>query len=1073
MLRRLSVFGFGFVLLLLLLLPACRMTQTMGGGGNSMRSLAVAIDELERRIEADGSVVVKQPDVWGQARLTKHRDEYEQQMALQLTKFEATINGTVAGTDQAYLADVMSLSNAASAPSAPTDLSPQVGVIAGLNQNNANLPAPIGFEAAAKGISLEPHLLLDQQSQYLNHLQELRRINEGDDTADSPGYALNLVRLPVSLLPGKRTDVGYGAEVTMTMRPYLSDELLPTTFRNLVINDLIDQLAFPITKFINDPDKKDYLNPNAALDLQGFFNWLDRAVDFASAVKASKDVTEQVELTRTYFEDLKKYRLKPSLQPIFERAEWAWIDQAIQAWDQGENERSDLTNLVGLAAQVPSPDDREAAESKSDAESRVNQMGSNMQTAVTNASANIRWISSIVIDSSIASQSKSRRAQMPFPPDQIVQVYGMEWFFLLASSTNNAVSKEQFSRTAVDRNQTYIHLPDVQGHLREKLLAAYELLKQDTNQCLWEICSPQQGLSRSVRNFDMASLSKIRGDFTDKMDVLAGGDSSPSLIDNSRALVWAILVESALLDEKLKEDIRESASLKGNMGVSAQCADFYGSNPPIEARHAFNQYVQCRWPIHVFALDPAAQEQNLQSTFSTRREMQLALSLAFVNGGISAQNMLRYARRLEFDYATVDLNGTAIGFSHGEETFGWRFYPRFQAPDVETNAKVLFRDLLIGGPNKNALLRQRRLEPGIRECYAVVIMPSFVPYATLSVSSSWFSLVNPREKHMNSTDAIELGQRVKSLQNNSSCVVDGACYRDQDIFHLVEKVRQLESRLPLQSTQVQIPYENTLGGFAMFNAGLTELAPELVGWYGTSAINPNYGGTVFLVGNHFSVHQTSVIAGGQQITPKHQQLLSRQVIQVTIPPHPMLVGDGSAQFVDVQLATPYGVTQHLLIPTVLPADSNAGTPPTPDQAAAADPSQAAAAKQAAADAATALKTQIAADEAKATAEATQHTAAVKDSADKLAAQQRAIATAAPAKQPAATPAVVPAAAPAPAKQTVAANTAATQNSVVQTSSTDTKKAIDPIMIPIKVNVNVNQKRNRTRPNLNFARSLLP
>ncbi|HUY36030.1 MAG TPA: hypothetical protein VMV69_25045 [Pirellulales bacterium] len=44
------------------------------------------------------------------------------------------------------------------------------------------------FEAQA--VALEPTVALDQLSNYLQHLNELRRINEGDDTADSPGYSL-------------------------------------------------------------------------------------------------------------------------------------------------------------------------------------------------------------------------------------------------------------------------------------------------------------------------------------------------------------------------------------------------------------------------------------------------------------------------------------------------------------------------------------------------------------------------------------------------------------------------------------------------------------------------------------------------------------------------------------------------------------------------------------------------------------------------------------------------------------------------------------------------------------------
>ena len=149
------------------------------------------------------------------------------------------------------------------------------------------------------------------------------------------------------------------------------------------------------------------------------------------------------------------------------------------------------------------------------------------------------------------------------------------------------------------------------------------------------------------------------------------------------------------------------------------------------------------------------------------------------------------------------------------------------------------------------------------------------------------------------------------------CVTDSDCYRPGDVQRLHNKIQQLEARLPMQSTMVQVPYENTLGGFAMFNTGVTDLAPELTGWYGAPAVNPGADTTVFLVGNHFSVLQTKVLAGGLAVTG--QEMLSRQVLKVTIPAKAMQVGDAAQKFVDVNLATPYGVTQHLLIPVATPA----------------------------------------------------------------------------------------------------------------------------------------------------------
>ena len=368
--------------------------------------------------------------------------------------------------------------------------------------------------------------------------------------------------------------------------------------------------------------------------------------------------------------------------------------------------------------------------------------------------------------------------------------------------------------------------------------------------------------------------------------------------------------------------MKETAASKGCACAPEGWLDYFSPNPSAEARQAFNQYVQCRWPIHVFALDPVTDEQNLADTFSSRREMQLAMSLAFVKGQLSASNMMRYARRIEFDFATIDLNGTAVGFSHGEDTFGWRFYPRFQSPDIDSNFKVFFQDLLIGGPSRNELLNERRLEPGIRECSAVVIMPSFVPYATMNVSSNWFRLTDPKCKELDSKQAMKLSSRVKAIENCGPNVIDSDCYRDGDLERLLQKAKQLEARLPLQSAQVQVPYENTLGGFAMFNTGVTDLAPELEGWYGSPSINPKAPTTLFLVGNHFSVHQTRVIAGGQDVGTV--ELLSRQVMKAVIPANPILLGSDQ-NFVDIQLATPYGVTQHLLVPVCIPPDPTDGS----------------------------------------------------------------------------------------------------------------------------------------------------
>jgi hypothetical protein len=296
--------------------------------------------------------------------------------------------------------------------------------------------------------------------------------------------------------------------------------------------------------------------------------------------------------------------------------------------------------------------------------------------------------------------------------------------------------------------------------------------------------------------------------------------------------VWG----QARMTKHREEYEKETAAAKGCGCAHEGWLDYYLPEPSAEARHAFIEYVRCRWPIHVFALDPETQDQNIADAFALQRDLQLAMSLAFVSGQISANNMMKFARRIEQNYETIALNRTEVGFSHGGDTFGWRFYPRFQTPDIAGNLTVFFRDLLIGGPNRAAVLRQRQLEPGPRECVAVVIMPSFVPYVTFESTANWFKLTNPKCKELNVAQAMKLSRRVKAIQDCGPNVCDADCYRCGDLPLLLRKAEQLSARLPFQSQLVQVPYENTLGGFAMFNTGVTDLAPRLTGWYGIAGV---------------------------------------------------------------------------------------------------------------------------------------------------------------------------------------------------------------------------------------------
>jgi hypothetical protein len=229
---------------------------------------------------------------------------------------------------------------------------------------------------------------------------------------------------------------------------------------------------------------------------------------------------------------------------------------------------------------------------------------------------------------------------------------------------------------------------------------------------------------------------------------------------------------------------------------------------------------------------------------------------------------------------------------------------------------------------------------------------------------------------------MRLSRTVQTIKTCGPGVKDANCYREGDFPLLLRRAEQLEARLPTQTVVTPVPILNTIGGFAMFSNGTTDLAPELYGWYGAPGASMTTPTTLFLVGDHFSPLRTRVIVGNMAIpvatdastaastpgnstagavtatagvgtaatsgtgaasgaaaspaastggssTPKYQRLLSRQVMQITIPAsktQPLLTvtdpRDGSVS-TTVHVSTPYGVTHELLIPIV---DAPATTP---------------------------------------------------------------------------------------------------------------------------------------------------
>jgi hypothetical protein len=782
--------------------------------------LARQVDWLERRLAGSGTITAKEPDVWGQNRLTRHRQEYESLLARQLPLFEEKSHAAIRRSDQQFLGMALALQAAAGRRRDPAAVTiPEAGGSASvINQIGELLPStneplgrsgqtviartePFGLPAGPailrlpeEPISLEPTLHLDHLSRYVGHLQSLRRINEGDDSADAPGYSLNLVRLPVSVLPGADTARGHGAEICFIADLDLDLDLLPRTFRSLVINDLVDLLAPPLVHCVNDAD---------------CIAWADRIM-----ADTAFETSRQAALPR----------------------------------------QSLLAAIDGLATRLPA------------------------------------------IAPATAPAAKTRRSRLPLPASQLAEVSGVGPMAMLIHDAYRMLASHPASRPCIE-------YAEVRSFLQAELEAACDFLALPALRPVWDELGGWN-LAALVRGRQTAAIDSLRCHVLTTLggDALAAiaqpaGDQLILPADDNRcctpppptrplcrtttaALAWGILVESALLNDRLQADVFSTHGSDGEAPDPCIDGPFWGPDPAPAARHAFAGYVRRRWPVRVFALDPVTDEQNIEDAFASRRESQIAVAMAVASGRINAQSLNRYSRRLEADMATVAVNRTSVGFVHGADTFGWRFYPRVQTPATKTGIAG-FADAICG-PDDPAALATRRLEPGMRECVALIVMPSFVRGLSFDVRSGWFSLTHPRHIEQGMRRALELAQAVKAIQQQAAaCCGCREGLDAADLAHLLRRVDQLDRALPLQTLAARIPLENTAGGFELFDAGITDIAPELAGWYGPPGIDPDGATSLFLVGDGFSVHDTRLLAGG---TPVPFSLVSRELIEARIPP---------------------------------------------------------------------------------------------------------------------------------------------------------------------------------------------
>lgn len=1001
------------------------------------------LDAIAEGIRDDGLVVLKQPDVYSQARMTKYRRDFEQVMAKNLDKFAVILSARVDRLDQASLDIQAALAAAALAKAAdngadtvvattPTTAAPPVAPALGLPGSKPRLfrsasDVPLGSKEY--NIGLEPTVVIREQQNYLDALNAIRRVNLGDDVADSAGYALYLVRMPVSIAPGEKTEEGYGAEISVTVHPEFGENFLAATFRDLVINDLIDQLApviFEFNRYRGDLKRKEEilkaqlkaLRNQAEQQRQKFVAILRRAetkkaitnfvMGGAEVPKNFKelDATRQAQIKVRFrrlncahvsiLEEVSKIEPKRSADlrkiiSIFRKEYDELVNGCEDPRDLQEDIQKEVDQMVDVLAESDFNNPDYAPLALALLLDQIRNAHGNLLCGVGDIAQSLRQnhkelthTHSLLNDLNAKLNQTATRLSTPSARD-VRRLYPiapgeLTRYYLTANML--AIADDAWKSKALKMSRA----TEVRAYLRHQLSVAYDMMSTPTGPGLPPLAqgpvltadveprlmalSFMERVQAAIRQRDFDTLesvlypelvgfylrslpinatdenpdlrfapdtanqlkSKVRVVDMVKCDCAEGlppalGRREPSSASAAlSALCWAVAVDAALLDEALH---RQAAATLADHGLP--CPDlgavkFYRPlirapgvyDEYMAAREVFVDYVRNRWPIITFAIDPVVEQQNILDEYALRRDLQLALAFAFASGSINFRQMTTYRRQIEEDAETIALNQTVSAFAHGNDTFGWRLYPRYQNPPSESNLHAAVNLLAFGGPPPNYNLRHRKIEPGVRELSAVIIMPSFLRNIRVDSVGNWFRLADPDDLKVTTGRMLEEGRFVQQLRADMVKACDTAMYRPDDVRVLMSKIHQVAAMLPMQSQRVLMPFDNAANGFQLFTEGASALVPELTGFEGADRVRTGQETSFLLFGKGISIHETRVVAGGRMLDPSKEaeaEILSQEVIRVTLPKdvQPSVTVE-DLPYVEVYLATPEGISNRLLIP---------------------------------------------------------------------------------------------------------------------------------------------------------------
>lgn len=804
--------------------------------------LAKRVTHVEDDLRRDGTITIKQPDVWGDANLMEYQQEYDKQMKDRTGAFSESIQAFIASSDNAVVSAETSL---AAALGGGTAAQPQLNQVVKIGEIDPfKLLESAQKTSGKEKLSLEPTELARQHSIYIDVCQALRRRHLGDDNSRSAGYGLYKIRIPVSVLPGRETSEGYSALVTLQAKPVVNSALLRYTFPKLAVADLVDTLT-PNVRELLVKESQNGGTASAASDSSTLLAGELLAPNTPAAMVALADMGAQSSVSQA-LQPLKVGRPQSSARIAPEAA------------------MADATAALAVPPTPAAPQsfllspDRSLSNNTREAESP------DLKNFITED--NLKGIVAYV--------------------KQDMQLYQ-----LVGSPKEDDIRPSLFKlfyevQIVLEQQQIFTLFGDRIHDLGRKiLLGRYDDVEQERAAWIAEI-----------------------------------GQMTQFKPDQAQAS-WLLALQFGVLNQNLKRiavRLGQEGKLPGaDTSLFDNChVQFYNLDNGNEAQTVdlWRGIIETEFPLYVFSLDPQFEEQTNIEALTRRRQLQLALAFSVAQQPFNSASKIAASRQLALDESTIGLNRTIVSFSHGTDTFGWYFRPRLQAPPVEsTNLGAFARTIWSTGPTESYDLRHRKLEPGTRECEALIVMPSFVREVSFNVTSNWESLCKPGVTKRSYEEMMVQGRSVHELKACMPNLNTAGCYRAGDVDRLVQRIDQLDTMLGMQTYTMKLPYKFEQSGNGLFGQGRNNLKPRLTGFYGLDFVkagDKEVRMSFFLRGANFHPNNTKVVCGGTDgtVTILSRELAHVQVISLTADLVKLENG------FDVHLATPDGLSNSQHIP---------------------------------------------------------------------------------------------------------------------------------------------------------------